>query len=92
MPNFSRLAPHIPSPCTAKSVIELMENIWDGPLHQTLYDDWHDADKVLTAIGAKWYSRGAKGYYYSLPNGEKIKTFDSGAAISLVRRKIASPT
>lgn len=73
---------------TASSIIALMEDIWGQDTHY-LYNSAHDANHVIASCGGKkLYScifDDMQGYYWQLPNGEKLKTTVRGCQIRAVK-------
>ena len=73
---------------TAATFGPAMQTIWDGP--GRTYDVWHDARKVLFAIGGKrLYPARCDGYTggaYMLPNGDVVLICNNGGLVRPVKR------
>jgi hypothetical protein len=77
---------------TPDEFIELMDSIWDGELHISHYDKWHNARDVARELklpmlyGAR--HDGNYGYDFRCPNGDKIWISTDGGMVALKQRKM----
>lgn len=76
-----------PAIITAREFCTGMEAIWGEDPHKQ-YDDWHNAVKVLDAIGAKAigsrFFDGEPATTYHLPAGERVLVTCMGAAVRVM--------
>lgn len=74
---------------TAATFGDAMRTIWDGP--GRVYDVWHDARKVMRAIGGKYlYPARCDGYTggaYQLPNDDVVLICNGGGLVRPVKRQ-----
>lgn len=76
-----------PATATPQQVIDLMMEIWDADPHR-LYEAWHNARKVMRAIGATQVGNpnGAdeeRWIGYRLPAGGRVFVMQGGQGIRL---------